>query len=71
MKIAPYSRKALQHGNMKLSEFCLIAEARLHQQLRCLNGAKRKDDFKLSLIGELHARRALTVKKNAGNHRPG
>jgi hypothetical protein len=77
VKIAPYSGKALHYGNMELSEFCLIAEARLHQQLRCLNGAKRKDDFKrssdadnLSLVGELHARRALPVKKDACNHRP-
>ena len=48
VKIATYAGEFLHHRNMKVSEFCLVADARLHEQLWRLDGAEREHDFKRS-----------------------
>jgi hypothetical protein len=45
MHVASDAGQVLAHGNAKFREFLLVADAGLHQQLRCLNGALREDDL--------------------------
>ena len=74
--IASDAGQVLAHGDTKFREFLMVADAGLHEQLWCLNGALRKHDLKacfglaeLALVLELDARCPLAFKENTGRQR--
>ena len=74
--MSPHSRQVLHDGNAELCEFVPISNARLHQEFRGLDGAKRNDDFQRSfeptqraIVKNLHAGRAIPIENDPRDER--
>src|SRR5215469_14177632 len=68
------SQEMLEYRDSKAPEFVLVANARLHQDLRRMNCTKRQNHLAnrtnpadAALIGNLNARCSLVLESQAGN----